>query len=92
MHMYGNFLRKASEMLSEHKDKMTAKHKQECFNEIQNVRKNHDAWWKALKIERQQKKEAFISRVRDNLEKFGKASKGCPDSRKIKRPKAKAAE
>ena len=69
MHMYGNFLRKASEMLSEHKDKMTAKHKQECFNEIQNVRKNHDAWWKALKIERQQKKEAFISRVRDNLEK-----------------------
>ncbi|MBN1638688.1 MAG: hypothetical protein JW866_06965 [Ignavibacteriales bacterium] len=69
MKRLGNMLKRASKKLSENKHRMLPKHKQECFNEIQEVRKKHDAWWEGLKENRQHKKNDFKLRVRENLDK-----------------------
>lgn len=69
MKRLGSLLKRAGEKLSENKNKMLAKHKQECFNEIKAVREEHDAWWQDLKKNKQHKKDDFNTRVRENLDK-----------------------
>jgi NADH dehydrogenase/NADH:ubiquinone oxidoreductase subunit G len=62
-------LKRAGQMLSDNKSEMLGEHKQECFEEIKNVRRAHDAWWADLTRHRDRKRENFQSRVRENLEK-----------------------
>lgn len=62
-------LKHAGQMLSDNKSEMLGEHKQECFDEIKNVRRAHDAWWEDLTRHRNRKHENFQSKVRDNLEK-----------------------
>jgi hypothetical protein len=69
MKRLGNLLKRAGELLSENKHRMLATHKQECFNEIKEVRKEHDAWWEGLKRNKQHKKDNFNTSVRANLDK-----------------------
>jgi len=63
MKRLGQVLKQASKMLSEYKGEMIGEHKQECFNRIQQVRRDHDAWWKDLTRHRDRKREEFEARV-----------------------------
>ena len=69
MKRLGQVLKQASKMLSEYKGEMIGEHKQECFNLIQQVRRDHDAWWKDLTKHRDRRHEDFQARVRANLER-----------------------
>lgn len=69
MKRLGNLLKEAGVKLSENKNKMLATHKQECFNEIKEIRREHDAWWEELKRYKQHRKDDFNNKVRDNLDK-----------------------
>jgi len=62
-------LRNASELLSEYKDEMLGKHKQECFERIKDVRHLHDLYWAEIIKMRGQKHDEFKQRVRNNLER-----------------------
>lgn len=55
-----SLLKKAGEKLSENKYKMIAEHKQECFNEIKDVRSEHDIYWEELKRNKRQKKRGLL--------------------------------
>lgn len=55
-------------MLSEYKHEMLGEHKQECFNRIQEVQKEHDAWWGELRREQTRRREERQARIRANLE------------------------
>ena len=69
MKRLGNLLKRAGDKLSEKKHQMTAKHKQECFQEIKEVRSAHDSWWEDLKGHKQNRREDYSERIKENLNK-----------------------
>jgi len=69
MKRLGRLLREAGNKLSENKHKMIAEHKQICFNEINEIRNQHDLWWEDLKRNKENKKENYKNNARENLEK-----------------------
>jgi hypothetical protein len=62
-------LKGAREKLSRYKNEMIAEHKRECYEDIQEVQRQHDAWWEDLKGHRAQKHQEYLDRVRANLDK-----------------------
>jgi hypothetical protein len=62
-------LKDARRMLTEYKGEMLGGHKQECFNEIQDVQETHNAWWNDLRKHKDEKHREFLARVRRNIEK-----------------------
>lgn len=76
----GASLRRAGLMLSERKTQMLAEHKAECFAAIQEVQREHDAHWSALKEgyqrnahDRRQRIEANIAANRERYAKCANA-------------------
>jgi uncharacterized membrane protein len=69
MKSYSQKLKNARRMLSDYKLEMIGEHKQECFGEIQERQREHDAWWEGLRKHKSQKHEEFQARVRSNIEK-----------------------
>lgn len=64
----GEALKNAGDMLGKFKHEMISKHKKTCFDNIQKIRKTHDAAWEPLKSGKQRQKSETESRVRKNLE------------------------
>ncbi len=64
----GEALKNAADMLGKFKHEMIAKHKKTCFDRIQEIRKTHDAAWKAVKSGMVRQRSETESRVRKNLE------------------------
>jgi len=53
MKRLGRVLKDAGIVLSQHKQEMTAEHKHECFERIQEVRDLHNSWWNEKKGRRE---------------------------------------
>jgi len=66
---HGRYLKQSRELLSEYKNDMTFTHKKKCFEEIQEVQRQMDAWWETVKSDRQKRHADFQASVRANLEK-----------------------
>jgi len=88
MKRLGNVLRGARRMLSEFKQEMYGEHKQECFERIEDIQKEHDYWWEELKVHRSKKQEEFVCRVQQNLEKNREKHERATDS--LRRQRAHA--
>lgn len=72
----GHKLSLAMKRLSENKQFMLTAHKQECFDKFQEIKASHDKFWEfyrgkkqELHQERDRKREAFIEKVRANIDK-----------------------
>jgi len=68
MKALGEVLNEAASLLTENKSEMIGEHKQECFEAIREMRKEHDIWWSKLREEKNQHHADFESRTRNNLE------------------------
>ena len=66
---HGRYLKQAGQFLSEHKHDMTTSHKKNCFERIQEIQKEMDAWWETVKCDRQRRHAEFQASIRANLEK-----------------------
>jgi hypothetical protein len=64
----GQALKNAGDLLGKFKHEMIAKHKKTCFDQIQKIRKTHDAAWGSLKGRKSRQEPETNSRVRKNLE------------------------
>ncbi|MDP2797048.1 MAG: hypothetical protein Q8N94_06020 [Methanoregula sp.] len=62
----GQALKNAGDLLGKFKHEMIAKHKKTCFDQIQKIRKTHDAAWESVKAGKPRPETE--SRVRKNLE------------------------
>lgn len=76
----GSVLKNAGLMLSKYKTEMLGKHKQECFESIQEMQKEHNAWWESLTGHRSRKREDFQQNVRSNIEKNHERLKKATDA------------
>lgn len=72
---WGACLNEAARYLSDHKGEMLSSHKKECFERIQEVRKQHDLYWGEVKkawsrkqSEWEDRKADRVRRLRANLE------------------------
>lgn len=86
----GPLLREAGQMLSQNKHEMLPEHKQECFDRIQDVRKEHDAWWASFKKGQAERRESFRARVEENLRKNYERHRKATDA--LQRQKQHAAD
>ena len=64
----GQTLKNAGDLLGKFKHEMIAKHKKTCFDQIQKIRKIHDAAWESVKSGKPRQQSETESRVRKNLE------------------------
>lgn len=64
----GQALKNAGDLLGKFKHEMIAKHKKTCFDQIQTIRKTHDAAWGSVKAGKPRQQSETESRVRQNLE------------------------
>ena len=65
----GQKLKKSGSLLSKYKQEMLGSHKQECFDRIQEIRRDHDLWWKDYKSHKSSNQYDFKERVKRNIEK-----------------------
>ncbi|MFA4877178.1 MAG: hypothetical protein WC586_07160 [Methanoregula sp.] len=63
----GQALKKAGDLLGKYKHEMIAKHKKACFDEIQEIRRAHDAAWEMVKAGKPHRESKAESSVRENL-------------------------
>jgi len=64
----GQALKNAGDLLGKFKQEMIAKHKKTCFDNIQKIRKTHDAAWELIKAGKPRQQSETEVRVRKNLE------------------------
>ncbi len=64
----GLALKNAGDLLGKFKHEMISKHKKTCFENIQKIRKTHDAAWEPVKSGKQRQRPETESHVRKNLE------------------------
>ncbi|MDO9036081.1 MAG: hypothetical protein Q7U51_12875, partial [Methanoregula sp.] len=64
----GQALKNAGDLLGKFKHEMIAKHKKTSFDQIQKIRKTHDAAWGSVKTKKPRQQSETESRVRKNLE------------------------
>ena len=60
----GKHLRRAGQMLSEHKQEMLGEHKQECFNRIQEIQATHQVYWDEVKSGQRRERDERQGRSR----------------------------
>lgn len=72
----GRRLKECGARLSAAKDSMLKEHKDECFQQIVEVRQSHDVFWEQYKASREQRHreigeriESVLSRIEDNISK-----------------------
>jgi hypothetical protein len=69
MKRLGSHLKEAGALLSLYKNEMTFEHKQECWERIEGIQKEHNAWWESLTGHRSQSRENFKDKIRANIDK-----------------------
>ncbi len=76
----GQTLRRAGETLSEHKQEMLQEHKGECFAAIQDMRRDHNARWEAVKEGRERCQQERRVRIEANLAKNRERLQSCSEA------------
>lgn len=81
----GAELKDIGRYLSKYKSEMTHNDKQDCFEEINEVREAHNLWWEHYKEEKDKRHEEYLYRVRsrieDNREKLRRANDAADRTR-----------
>lgn len=85
MKVLGRRLKNAMNMLSERKEEMFGEHKQECFENIKEVKERHDHWWEERRQRNGGKHREFQERIKYNLEKnYARREKAANTLEKIR--------